>query len=74
MRIIKTLIYFISGMLLIVAATCAGLFYFEQSVQAMGGTLMFLCFGSAGVMLGYHLDSIIASVKGEQSDSGHSAV
>lgn len=74
MRIIKTLIYFMSGLLLIAAASCAGLFYFERSVQAIGGTLMFLCFGSAGVMLGYYFDSIIAAVKGEQSDSGRSAV
>ena len=55
---LKTLLYIFSGFFLIAAAVCAGIFYHHGSIQALGGTLMFLCFGAFGMFIGFNLDSL----------------
>jgi hypothetical protein len=55
---LKTLLYIISGLFLIAAAVCAGIFYHHGSIQALGGTLMFLCFGAFGMFIGFNLDTL----------------
>lgn len=61
MSFLKTLLYIVSGLFLISAAVCAGLFYQSGSIQSLGATLMFLCFGAFGIFVTFNLDSLRAN-------------
>ena len=69
MAVFKGIVYFVSGLLLIGAIACAVIFSLNASVAAIGGALMFLCFGVAGFVLGINADQIVALFK-PQSTSG----
>ena len=73
MAIFKGIVYFVSGLLLIGAISCAVLFSLNASVAAIGGALMFLCFGVAGFVLGINAEQIVALFK-PQSNAGRGRV
>ncbi len=63
MAIFKSVVYFVSGLLLIGAISCAVIFSLNASVAAIGGAIMFLCFGVAGFVLGINAEHIVALVR-----------
>lgn len=67
MAIFKGIVYFLSGLLLIGAIVCAVIFSLNASVAAIGGALMFLCFGVAGFVLGINAGQIVALFKPQSS-------
>jgi len=64
--VIKLVIYFISGMFIVGAAACLGICFLSGSIQALGGAVMFLCFGVAGILLGIYLETILNTFKQDQ--------
>ncbi len=63
MSVLKLVIYFISGLFIIGGAACLGLGFMNGSIQALGGAIMFLCFGGAGILLGVYLEQILNAFK-----------
>lgn len=63
MSVIKLVIYFISGLLIIGGAASLGICFINGSIQALGGAIMFLCFGTAGILLGVYLEPIFKAIK-----------
>lgn len=63
MSVIKLVIYFISGLFIVGGAACLGICFLNGSIQALGGAVMFLCFGSAGILLGVYLEPIFNAIK-----------
>lgn len=63
MAVLRILIYFVSGLMVIGAMACVGIFFHNGSVEAVGGAIMFFCFGVAGVLLGLYLQPILAALK-----------
>lgn len=58
MGILKVVIVGVSGLFLVAAAVCAGLFYQTGTIQSLGATVMFMCFGAFGIFLAYNLASL----------------
>lgn len=56
-------LYFISGLLVIGGVACFGIFYHSGSVQALGGAMMFACFGFAGFVIGSYSEQIFGSLR-----------
>lgn len=63
MSVVKLVIYFISGMFIVGGAACLGICFINGSIQALGGAVMFLCFGAAGILLGIYLEQILNAFK-----------
>lgn len=63
MSILRIAIYFLSGLLMIGGIVCVGIFMHNGSIEAIGGALMFFCFGIAGILLGVFLDTIIRTLR-----------
>lgn len=61
MGFLKTLLYILSGVFLIAAAVCAGIFYHNGALEALGAILMFFCFGAFGIFVAFNLDSLRAN-------------
>lgn len=62
-------LFFLSGLLVIGGVACFGIFYHSGSVEALGGAMMFACFGFAGFVIGTYFDQIFASLRsGGQSE------
>ena len=68
--ILKIAIYFLSGLLIIGGAASIAIFFTNHSVQAVGGAVMFFCFGGAGVMLGLYLEQIVHAIRRPPSTGG----
>ena len=66
MSYMKVAIYFLAGLFLIGGAACIGMFFMFGSVDALGGAVMFLCFGLALGLFGYFFDQIIGNKSGGQ--------
>jgi hypothetical protein len=62
-------LFFLSGLLVISGVACFGIFYHSGSVQALGGAMMFLCFGFAGFLIATFSEQILNALK---SGSGSS--
>lgn len=63
MSILRIVIYFLSGLLMIGGVVCVGIFMYNGSIEAIGGAVMFFCFGIAGVVLGLFLDAIVRTLR-----------
>jgi len=68
--VLKIAIYFLSGLLIIGGVACIAIFFTKGSVQAIGGAVMFFCFGGAGVVLGLYLEQIVQAVRRTPSTGG----
>ena len=71
MSVLKIAIYFLSGLLLVGGAACVAIFFTKGSVQAVGGAVMFFCFGIAGVLLGLYLEQIVHALRRSSSGTGN---
>lgn len=58
MGVLKVLLVGVSGLFLVASAVCAGLFYQTGTIQALGGTIMCLCFGAFGIFVAFNLSSL----------------
>lgn len=65
MSIVRIIVYFVSGLLLISGAVCVGIFFHNGSVEAIGGAVMFFCFGGAGVLLSIFYNQILDLLRSE---------
>jgi len=51
-------LYIIAGLLIIAGVACFAIFYNSGSVEALGGAVMFICFGFAGFVIGNYATQI----------------
>lgn len=56
-------LFIIAGLLVIAGVACFGLFYHSGSIEALGGALMFICFGFAGFVIGNYATQISESMR-----------
>lgn len=63
MTILRVAIYFLSGLLMIGGIVCVGIFMYNGSIEAIGGAVMFFCFGIAGIVLGIFLNAIVRALR-----------
>ena len=60
-------LFFVSGLLVVGGVACFGIFYHSGSVEALGGALMFICFGFAGFVIANYSTQIANLIR---SDNG----
>lgn len=65
----RTALFFLSGLLIISGVACFGIFYHSGSVQALGGAMMFLCFGFAGFIVATFSQQILNALKSSNGSS-----
>ncbi len=54
----RMVLFIFSGLLVIAGVACFGLFYHSGSIQALGGAVLFICFGFAGFVVGGYATQI----------------
>ena len=67
MSYLKIAVYFLAGLLVVGGAACVGMFFMFGSIDALGGAVMFLCFGLAFGLCGFFFDQIVSSGKRAQA-------
>lgn len=51
-------LFIFAGLLIIAGVACFAIFYNSGSVEALGGAVMFICFGFAGFVIGNYATQI----------------
>lgn len=59
----KMALFFVSGILVIAGVACFGIFYHSGAVEALGGALMFMCFGFAGFVIANYATQITGAMQ-----------
>ena len=71
MAALKVVLYFVSGFAVIAGAVCAGIFFHNGSVPALGSGALLLCLGFAGILVsitpGAVSDELCILVNGSQT-------
>lgn len=57
----KMALYFTAGLLVIAGVVCFGFFYHNGAIEALGGAVMFMCFGFAGFVIGNYTTQLSGS-------------
>lgn len=69
MAALKVVLYFLSGFLVIGGAICIGLFFHNDSIQALGSGALLLCLGVAGLLISIFLEPLVRALKSENARS-----
>lgn len=54
----RMVLFIFAGLLVIAGVACFGLFHHSGSIQALGGAVLFICFGFAGFVIGNYATQI----------------
>ncbi|MEQ8319745.1 MAG: hypothetical protein RH946_05730 [Rhodospirillales bacterium] len=63
MAALKVVLYFLSGFCVIGGAVCIGIFFHNESIQALGSGAMLMCIGIAGILLSIFFEPIVRAVR-----------
>jgi hypothetical protein len=66
MAALKVVLYFVSGFAVIAGAVCAGIFFHNGSVPALGSGALLLCLGFAGILVSIFFDAIVQAIRNER--------
>ena len=66
MAALKVVLYFVSGFAVIAGAVCAGIFFHNGSVPALGSGALLLCLGFAGILVSIFFDTIVQAIRNER--------
>jgi hypothetical protein len=67
MAALKVVLYFLSGFCVIGGAICIGLFFHNDSIQALGSGALLLCIGVAGLLVSIFLEPLVRALKSENA-------
>lgn len=70
MAALKVVLYFVSGFAVIAGAVCAGIFFHNGSVPALGSGALLLCLGFAGILVSIFFDAIVQAIRNERPGQG----
>lgn len=59
----KMALFFVSGILVIAGVACFGIFCHSGAIEALGGAMMFMCFGFAGFVIANYTTQITAAMQ-----------
>lgn len=58
----RVALFFTAGLFIIAGVVCFGFFYHNGSIEALGGAMMFMCFGFAGFVVGNYTKQLSTPV------------